>query len=265
MSLAPTNNLGARLKARLAVNGIHSSSSDGSAPVDAADGALSVSVAMIRMVRGRASDDRNALPRRDRYVEYVDRSPNRGGHADERKRWRSRGSPTAARGDSAPQTRTRSVARRQTHGRVGNRRDRARLAKRSQEWEAAPSQTPQEAPVGKKPASWHAIRDGEVAVHSSEEAMADVQIQQPSGGSGSGSGGSGAAWAIVVLVLLAIIAWFVFGGGLHRTSRTRVDINVPNAGAPASGSAPSGSAPPGGGAAPSSPAPAPSNPAPKTP
>lgn len=57
MSFAPTSNLGARLKARLAVNGIHSSSSDGSAPVDAADGALSVSVAMIRVVRGRASDD----------------------------------------------------------------------------------------------------------------------------------------------------------------------------------------------------------------
>src|SRR5262249_16017280 len=82
--------------------------------------------------------------------------------------------------------------------------------------------------------------------------MADVQIQQPSG-SGSGSGGSGQAWAIVVLILLGIIAWFVFGGGLHRTSRTRVDINVPNAGAPASGSAPSGSAPPSGGAAPSNP------------
>src|SRR5262245_3250610 len=57
MSFAPTNNLGARLKARLAVNGIHSSSSDGSAPVVAADGALSVSVAMIPMVRGRAYDD----------------------------------------------------------------------------------------------------------------------------------------------------------------------------------------------------------------
>src|SRR5215813_13253319 len=118
-----------------------------------------------------------------------------------------------------------------------------------------------------EPASWHATRHGEVAGYSSEEAMADVQIQQPSGGSGSGSGGSGAAWAIVVLILLGIIAWFVFGGGLHRTSRTRVDINVPNAGAPASGSggAPSGSAPPSGGAAPSNPAPAPANPAPKTP
>jgi hypothetical protein len=95
------------------------------------------------------------------------------------------------------------------------------------------------------------MRNGEVAVHSSEEAMADVQIQQPSG---SGSG-SGMVWALVVLILLGIIAWFVFGGGLHRTSTTKVDINVPNAGAPASGSAPSGSAPPSGGAAPAKPAP----------
>src|SRR5215510_1128499 len=80
--------------------------------------------------------------------------------------------------------------------------------------------------------------------------MADVQIQQPSG-SGSGSGGSGLVWAVIVLILIGVIAWLVFGGGLHRTSRTRIDINVPNAGAPASGSAPSGSAPPlSGGAAP---------------
>jgi hypothetical protein len=59
--------------------------------------------------------------------------------------------------------------------------------------------------------------------------MADVQIQQtPAAGSGSGW-----IWGIVVLVLLAIIGWFVFGGGLHRTSTTRIDINTPGASAPA--------------------------------
>jgi hypothetical protein len=36
-------------------------------------------------------------------------------------------------------------------------------------------------------------------------------------------------WGIVVLILLAVIAWFVFGGGLHRTSSTKIDVNVPAA------------------------------------
>jgi hypothetical protein len=36
-------------------------------------------------------------------------------------------------------------------------------------------------------------------------------------------------WGIVVLILLAVIAWFVFGGGLHRTSTTKIDVNVPSA------------------------------------
>jgi hypothetical protein len=55
--------------------------------------------------------------------------------------------------------------------------------------------------------------------------MADVQIQQtPDTG-----GGAGWVWAIVVLILLAIIAWFVFGGGMHRSTRARIDINVPGA------------------------------------
>ena len=41
--------------------------------------------------------------------------------------------------------------------------------------------------------------------------MADVEIQQtPTSGSGSGW-----IWAIVVLILLAIIGWFVFGGGMR--------------------------------------------------
>ena len=71
--------------------------------------------------------------------------------------------------------------------------------------------------------------------------MADVQIQQtPTTGSGSGW-----VWAIVVLVLLAVIGWFVFGGGLHRTSTTKIEINTPGASAPAptggtSGGTPSG-------------------------
>jgi hypothetical protein len=83
--------------------------------------------------------------------------------------------------------------------------------------------------------------------------MADVQIQQtPSSNSG---GGAGWAWAIVVIILLGVIAWFVFGGGLHKTttSNTKVEISTPGAGsAPSGGSAPaapsggSGGAPPSG-------------------
>lgn len=61
--------------------------------------------------------------------------------------------------------------------------------------------------------------------------MADVQIQQPS----SGSGGASWAWAFVVLILLAIIAWFVFGGGLRTTRTTKVEISTPGASAPAGG------------------------------
>jgi hypothetical protein len=58
--------------------------------------------------------------------------------------------------------------------------------------------------------------------------MADVQIQQTPTSSGSGNG---LVWGIVVLVLLAIIGWFVFGGGLGRstTSTTKIDINTPAA------------------------------------
>lgn len=74
--------------------------------------------------------------------------------------------------------------------------------------------------------------------------MADVQIQQTPE---TGSGGGGWVWAIVVLILLAIIAWFVFGGGLHRTNTTKIDINAP--GAPAGGTSGGGAAPTGGGGA----------------
>jgi hypothetical protein len=60
--------------------------------------------------------------------------------------------------------------------------------------------------------------------------MADVQIQQtPS----SDSGGASWLWAIIVLVLLGVIAWFVFGGGLHKTTTTNVKIETPGAAAPA--------------------------------
>jgi hypothetical protein len=72
--------------------------------------------------------------------------------------------------------------------------------------------------------------------------MADVQITQTP----DTSSGSGWDWAIVVLVLLAIIGWFIFGGGLHRTTTARIDINTP--GAPAGGGTAGGTVPaPGGG------------------
>ena len=75
--------------------------------------------------------------------------------------------------------------------------------------------------------------------------MADVQITQtPNTSSGSGAW----VWGLIVLVLLAVIAWFVFGGGLHKTTTAKVDINVPAAGAPPSGGSGTagGSVPPSG-------------------
>jgi hypothetical protein len=69
--------------------------------------------------------------------------------------------------------------------------------------------------------------------------MADVQITQtPNSGSGSGAW----VWGLIVLVLLAVIAWFVFGGGLHRTTTAKVDINVPGAVTPSSPSPSGGTA-----------------------
>jgi hypothetical protein len=56
--------------------------------------------------------------------------------------------------------------------------------------------------------------------------MADVQIQ--SNPPETRSGGSGAVWAIVVIVLLLLIGWFVFRGGLNRSSRTDININTPS-------------------------------------
>jgi hypothetical protein len=57
--------------------------------------------------------------------------------------------------------------------------------------------------------------------------MADVNIQQAPQPVQTG-GGSGAVWGIVVLILLAVIAWFVFGGPIHRT-RTTINVNTPSA------------------------------------
>src|ERR1051326_6616083 len=55
--------------------------------------------------------------------------------------------------------------------------------------------------------------------------MADVNIQQTPSGESRGS--SGAIWAVVVIILLLVIAWFVWGGGLHRSSTTNLNVNVP--------------------------------------
>lgn len=57
--------------------------------------------------------------------------------------------------------------------------------------------------------------------------MADVQISNtpPAGEPRSGGGGAW-AWVLLVIVLLAVIAWLVFGGGLSRTTRHDVDVNI---------------------------------------
>jgi hypothetical protein len=89
--------------------------------------------------------------------------------------------------------------------------------------------------------------------------MADVNIQQtPPEAPRGGGGGSGAAWAVVVVVLIAVIAWLVFGGGIHRTSTYRADVKItpppaptaPSPSAPSGGSAGGNVSPPSGGARP---------------
>jgi MYXO-CTERM domain-containing protein len=71
--------------------------------------------------------------------------------------------------------------------------------------------------------------------------MADVQIQQTPTSGSSGSGVSW-AWALVVLALLAGIGWFVFGGGVHRSTSngTTVEIKTPAPAAPAASTPPGG-------------------------
>jgi hypothetical protein len=69
--------------------------------------------------------------------------------------------------------------------------------------------------------------------------MADVQIQQTP----DASGGASWVWGLVVLVLVALVAWFLFGGGLHRTNTTRIDINTPGEVAAPVNPAPSAPAP----------------------
>ena len=79
--------------------------------------------------------------------------------------------------------------------------------------------------------------------------MADIiQTQGPQGpqgppGPSGGGGGSAAGWAVAVVILLAAIAWFVFGGGLHRQTTYRADVKItpPTTQSPPSGGSASGS------------------------
>jgi len=66
--------------------------------------------------------------------------------------------------------------------------------------------------------------------------MADVQITQTPD---SGGSGAGMVLGIVVVILLAVVAWFVFGGGLNRKTTANININTPGASAPST-PAPSG-------------------------
>ena len=74
----------------------------------------------------------------------------------------------------------------------------------------------------------------------SEAGVADVNIQQapPEAPRGGGGGGSGAGWAVAIVLILGIVAWLVFGGGLHKTSTYRADVKIETPGsAPSKGSA----------------------------
>src|ERR1700759_2045053 len=98
---------------------------------------------------------------------------------------------------------------------------------------------------------WHSLRIAfRLYTHPFGGVMADVNIYQTP----TSTGGGGASWALalVVIILLAIIAWFVFGGGLHKTSTTKVEISTPGAAAPAAPPAPAAAA---GGGAPKTPYP----------
>lgn len=56
--------------------------------------------------------------------------------------------------------------------------------------------------------------------------MADVQVSNTPGTDRGGS--ANWAWALVVIALLALVAWFIFGGGFGGSDRdVNVDINAP--------------------------------------
>jgi hypothetical protein len=100
----------------------------------------------------------------------------------------------------------------------------------------------------------HAYVNPHTDPHMSQEAsMADVNIQQTPPEAPRSGGGGGAGWAVAVVVLLAVVAWFVFGGGLHKTSTYRADVKIQTPGAPSGGSAGGSVAPPSGGSVPKTP------------
>ncbi len=66
--------------------------------------------------------------------------------------------------------------------------------------------------------------------------MADNINNAPSGG-----GNTGMAFIVgAVVVVLAIVAWFVFSGGMNQTKKVDVDVDLPKVEAP---SVPTPSAP----------------------
>src|SRR5688500_6719199 len=82
--------------------------------------------------------------------------------------------------------------------------------------------------------------DGSLNIHFGGH-MADVQISNTPG---TDRGSSSWVWAIVVLVLLALVAWFVFGGGMGGGDSTDIDINTPGASPPPATTPPPATPPP---------------------
>src|SRR6185437_2250688 len=277
MSFAATSMRGARLNARFAVKGIHSSSSDGWR-FESAELMDSVDV----MTRGSLIEDRGSwvdarwceFAAGTNSSEYGCERQAQGECGDERRAGRPGRGPAPARGDSAAKARRRALEHVSPHGGARHRGDRTVRcggARAQRRWKAPPPQASQaivvaslcgchdspsnsahESATMARGAQW-TVRQASLGDRSSSaasnrprslgrrysrgERMADVQIQQtPETGSGSGAGW---VWALLVLILLAVIAWFVFGGGLHRTTTARIDINTP--GAPAGGGSAAGS------------------------
>lgn len=54
--------------------------------------------------------------------------------------------------------------------------------------------------------------------------MADVQVNQTAPDRG---GAANWIWALIVVVLLAVIGWFLIGGGYIFEERTTVEIETP--------------------------------------